>query len=100
MFVDVIIGGKTVATMPAGKLLGGMGLFFGGTRTVDCGGGSEGGVIAAIRFDALEEMVTTTPEVAVRVYGAIAMHLHIYVPPRRVRVWSHAIVLPGICMGE
>ena len=70
--VDVIIGGKTVATMPAGKLLGGMGLFFGGTRTVDCGGGSEGGIIAAIRFDALEEMVTTAPEVAVRVYGAIA----------------------------
>ena len=30
--VDVIIGGNTVATMPPGKLLGGMGLFFGGKK--------------------------------------------------------------------
>merc|ERR1712127_837916 len=32
--VDVIIGGNTVATMPPGKLLGGMGLFF--WRYTDC----------------------------------------------------------------
>ena len=37
-----------------------MGLFFAGTRTVDCGG-ERGGVIAAIRFDALQEMVQDTP---------------------------------------
>merc|ERR1712127_1121217 len=69
---DVIIGGNTVATMPPGKLLGGMGLFFGGTRTVDCGGAKTGGVIAAITFDALAEMVEDTPQVAVRMYAAIA----------------------------
>jgi len=71
--VDVIIGGNTVATMPPGKLLGGMGLFFGGTRTVDCGGAKSGGVIAALSFDSLKEMVEDTPKVAVRVYAAIAV---------------------------
>ena len=70
--VDVVIGGKVVATMPKGKLLGGMSLFFGGIRSVDCAGGKEGGIIAAIRFDELYNLVTESPEVAIRVYSAIA----------------------------
>ena len=70
--VGVVVNGKQVAAMPAGKLIGGMAYFFGATRTADCCGGENGGVLAAIEFNALRELEKNSPEVAVRFINCIA----------------------------
>ena len=70
--VGVVVGGKQVASMPTGKLIGGMAYFFGATRTADCCGGENGGVLAAIEFDALRELEQNSPEIALRFINCIA----------------------------
>ena len=70
--VGVMVGEKQVATMEAGKLLGGMAYFFGATRTADCAGGEHGGVIAAIEFAELKRLEKEQPEVAMRLCNVLA----------------------------
>jgi len=70
--VDVVVKGKTVATRPVGKCLGGMALFFGGKRQADYSGGEAGGVVASLTFKRLEELIAKKPDVAVRLYQTIA----------------------------
>jgi CRP-like cAMP-binding protein len=70
--VGVVVGGKQVAAMPPGKLIGGMAYFFGATRTADCCGGENGGVLAAIEFDALRELEKNSPKIALRFINCIA----------------------------
>eukprot|EP00949_MAST-11_sp_MAST-11-sp1_P004443 g4443.t1 len=71
--VDVVIGGNVVASMPAGKLLGGVSLYKGGKRSVDCAGGENGGVIAALAFDKIKEMEEEAPSSAFRMYNCITV---------------------------